>query len=51
MRKKTIDKSLNLHRETLLALEESTLPKVPAAGPVTSVCKSGFTCCNSACTF
>ncbi|MEP7009210.1 MAG: hypothetical protein ABJC13_02705 [Acidobacteriota bacterium] len=49
MRKKAFDKSLNLHRETLLALEDSTLPKAQAAGAVTSACKSGWTCCNSTC--
>ncbi|HXU34625.1 MAG TPA: class I lanthipeptide [Thermoanaerobaculia bacterium] len=49
MKKKTFDKSLNLHRETLLALEDSTLRKALGASPVTSACKSGWTCCNSTC--
>jgi hypothetical protein len=49
MKKKTSDKNLHLHRETLLALEDSKLQKAPGAGAVTSACKSGWTCCNSTC--
>ncbi len=49
MKKKEFDKSLKLHRETLLALEDSTLQKALIVGAVTSACKSGWSCCNSTC--
>ena len=49
MKKKAFDKNLELRRETLLALEDSTTEKALAAGPVTSACKSGWTCCQSTC--
>lgn len=49
MKKKAFDKSLKLHRETLLALEDSTLQKALIAGGVTSACKSGWTCCDNHC--
>ena len=49
MKKKTFEKSLKLHRETLRALEDSDLQKALIAGGVTSACKSGWTCCDSRC--
>jgi hypothetical protein len=39
---------LQLHRETLLALEPPDLERVVAAG-VTSACRSGWTCCDTTC--
>ncbi len=50
MKKREFAKSLTLHRETLLALEDSELQKALIAGAaVTSACKSGWTCCQSTC--
>ena len=39
---------LKLHRETLLALEPPDLERVDGVG-TTSACKSGWTCCDTAC--
>jgi hypothetical protein len=49
MRKRTLEKNLKLHRETLLALQDSELQKALIAGGVTSECKSGWSCCDSGC--
>jgi hypothetical protein len=50
MKKRTFEKSLKLHRETLLALEDSQMQRALIAGGVTSACKSAWTCCDSNCT-
>lgn len=38
---------LKLHRETVRSLETSDL--APVVAGATSFCKSGVTCCNTAC--
>jgi len=44
---KTKNLKLKLERETLRALETSDLKRIQ--GGVTSVCKSGLTCCMNTC--
>ena len=40
---------LKLQRETLRSLEPPDLARAVAGADVTSVCRSGHTCCNASC--